>query len=495
MSAAPFSIRRPPFPMQRLARVAVATIAAVAATGVGASDAAPKKVRDVTPPQTTIIAAPAAGTTATSASFSFSSSEPGSFECKLDAAAYAGCTTPKSYSSLSVGSHTFQVRAKDVAGNLDATPSTHTWQITAPAPPAADEDPAPGANAVTVPSSIPSDCSSNVQAQLASFINAQPDGTTIDFPANGCYAQNDRILISDKSNLTIDGHGSEFRSSAPNDGTKLAGNWVILRGTNVRARNLKIIGNFHLTGARSQQRVNEATIAGVGNQFNMGVGIYGGNGVHVTDTTIEHVFGDGVTVAVAHYIGGSATHPLDQPANVHVERVRVTKSARHCVSPSQSDGFWLEDSTLADCWYGAFDGELDNVTQKLKNVHILRNTFDGYFMFGIAIPVAGDGNNTENIEIRDNTLKTRPDNYCNTIIEVGLYPTNPNTFKNVVVANNTLTSRSGIGVSFDHVEGGAIRDNVDGGYLEAGCSYPAITPFSRLTAAVSVSILNNHAGP
>ncbi len=85
---------------------------------------------DTTPPDTTISAAPSDPTTSTTAQFSFTSSESGStFECKLDAAAYAACTSPRSYSGLGAGSHTFSVRAKDAAGNTDATPATKTWTI------------------------------------------------------------------------------------------------------------------------------------------------------------------------------------------------------------------------------------------------------------------------------------------------------------------------------------------------------------------------------
>ena len=41
---------------------------------------------------------------------------------------------PTSYTSLPDGSHTFSVRAKDQAGNTDATPASYTWTIDATAP-------------------------------------------------------------------------------------------------------------------------------------------------------------------------------------------------------------------------------------------------------------------------------------------------------------------------------------------------------------------------
>lgn len=367
-------------------------------------------------------------------------------------------------------------------------PATFSPAVAAPAPAPAPDAPR---GVVTVPAGIPADCSVNVQGQLESFIAAQPDGSTIEFPAAGCYAQDDRIMVRDRSNLTIDANGSTFVSGAPNRADAVAGNWLIVRGTDVRLTGMRIVGNFHLTGARSQQRVNEATIGPIASQFNMGVGIYGGSGIRVSDTTIERVFGDGVTVAVAHYVDGSALHPLDSPRDVHIERVHVATAARHCVAPSQGDGIWLEDSRLADCWYGGVDAELDSVTQTLKNLHILRNTFDGFFMFGVLVPVAGAGHNTENIEIRDNTFTAGPDNRCNTTIEVGSYPSNPHTIKNVVVAGNTLLGRSGLGVGFDHVEGGAITGNSAPGYREDGCSHPAPTPFSRLTNSAGITVADN----
>jgi hypothetical protein len=86
---------------------------------------------DQTAPETVISKGPGSSSSSTSASFEFTSPEPGvSFQCSLDSGAFAGCTSPKSYSGLAVGSHSFQVRAVDAAANLDSSPASYPWTIT-----------------------------------------------------------------------------------------------------------------------------------------------------------------------------------------------------------------------------------------------------------------------------------------------------------------------------------------------------------------------------
>lgn len=87
------------------------------------------------PLDTTITQQPPALTAATSATFSFSSDQAGaSFECALDGAAFAACSSPQSYSDLPVGPRTFHVRA--VNGSLtDPTPAAASWTIAAASTP------------------------------------------------------------------------------------------------------------------------------------------------------------------------------------------------------------------------------------------------------------------------------------------------------------------------------------------------------------------------
>ena len=92
-------------------------------------------VVDETDPETTIVDGPNLGPATDLASgplaaFVFGADEAGAtFECALDGAPFAACSTPQEYSSLAPGERTLAVRAVDTAGNVDETPATRTWTV------------------------------------------------------------------------------------------------------------------------------------------------------------------------------------------------------------------------------------------------------------------------------------------------------------------------------------------------------------------------------
>jgi CSLREA domain-containing protein len=91
---------------------------------------------DLTPPETSIASGPASPTEASTATFTFSSSEAGAtFECSLDGASFAACTSPAAVGGLVPGDHTFRVRARDAAGNADPTPDLYAWTVVSPSAP------------------------------------------------------------------------------------------------------------------------------------------------------------------------------------------------------------------------------------------------------------------------------------------------------------------------------------------------------------------------
>ena len=85
---------------------------------------------DSTAPETAIDSGPSGTTTDSTPTFSFSSNEPGStFECRVDAAAFAPCSPPHTTEPLSTGGHTFEVRATDTAGNLEPGPAGRSFTV------------------------------------------------------------------------------------------------------------------------------------------------------------------------------------------------------------------------------------------------------------------------------------------------------------------------------------------------------------------------------
>ena len=91
---------------------------------------------DATAPETIITAGPTTNlTTGRAVSFSFMSpnTTAATFECKLDNAAFAACTSPRALTNLAGGSHTFTVRARD-ASAVDPSPASRTWTVDAMPP-------------------------------------------------------------------------------------------------------------------------------------------------------------------------------------------------------------------------------------------------------------------------------------------------------------------------------------------------------------------------
>ena len=79
---------------------------------------------DTTPPAAPATTGGPEGTvTDTTARFEFSGEAGATFECALDGGAFELCTSPKTYTDLAVGEHTFQLRQTDGAGNTGPSAS------------------------------------------------------------------------------------------------------------------------------------------------------------------------------------------------------------------------------------------------------------------------------------------------------------------------------------------------------------------------------------
>ncbi len=83
-------------------------------------------------PQTTLQRKPAKRTADRTPTFRFRSNEAkSSFQCKLDAKSFKACRSPFTTKALTLGSHTFKVRARDTSGKLDPSPASYAFKVIA----------------------------------------------------------------------------------------------------------------------------------------------------------------------------------------------------------------------------------------------------------------------------------------------------------------------------------------------------------------------------
>lgn len=114
---------------------AVALLAsAISLAGLLAGAAQATTYVEYTPPDTVLTSGPAALTSETSAAFAFSSTRAGvtRFQCSLDHTNFVPCVSPRVYSALGAGLHSFEVSAVDAAGGADPTPAAWQWTVTSP---------------------------------------------------------------------------------------------------------------------------------------------------------------------------------------------------------------------------------------------------------------------------------------------------------------------------------------------------------------------------
>ncbi|HMB89015.1 MAG TPA: right-handed parallel beta-helix repeat-containing protein [Methylomirabilota bacterium] len=117
------------------------------------ASAARTVIVDNTPPETVITGRPDGPVTGTSAMFSFGGSDnltPATalvFAWRVDGGAFTpfGPGGTASVPGLGAGSHTFEVKARDLAGNEDPTPARRVFSVQGEAPTIAITEPAPGA--------------------------------------------------------------------------------------------------------------------------------------------------------------------------------------------------------------------------------------------------------------------------------------------------------------------------------------------------------------
>jgi hypothetical protein len=280
---------------------------------------------DTTAPDTSITSGPVDGSsTSTSVSFSFSGADNvgvTGYECSLDAAPFSACSSPEAYSGLSAGTHTFSVHALDAAGNVDPTPAIRTWTVTL------------SGSVYTVPSSVPSGCSTDATSEISSWIASVPNDSTISFGLGACYRIEGTLELQNRT-LTVDGNGATFRSfNAPEDQRAIWRLW----NSNVTLRNMTDIGSYASGG------VFNANL-----EHAHGIDLRGTHAV-IENVAVRNVGGDCV------YFGLGSDSTTRSSGSFHDSSCVGT--GRNAVSVTAGNNILVQRVTLSTLGFDAFDVE------------------------------------------------------------------------------------------------------------------------------------------
>lgn len=132
---------------------------------------------DTVAPTTTITSGPGAVSGAHTQSIEFAASEPGvTFTCSRDGRRSAPCTSPVTLRRLTLGRHTFAVRARDAAGNPQRTPTRVSWQVVSLATALA---PRLGGIAQTLASGLPVAAACEDRCRVAAQLDWRGHGTLV----------------------------------------------------------------------------------------------------------------------------------------------------------------------------------------------------------------------------------------------------------------------------------------------------------------------------
>ena len=246
-----------------------------------------------------------------------------------------------------------------------------------------------------IPTKIKANCSTPVEAKIMAWLASLPDGSTAQFGAGRCYAQDGTITLSGRTGLVIDGQGSEFR--AVTAGGSHRANWRLVNGRNVTLHNMAVRGS-------NPQGAYDPAI-----EWQHGYSVEGVQGITLSNVQARETWGDGVMLwrgANSPACGDDAS----SARNVVISGALLERIGRQGVAVVDAENVTLQDSTVGPVAWSSVDIETDDNCEIARHINIARNQFGANRYGAIASvgfggdPQVGDVTVTDNIQTAETGL-------------------------------------------------------------------------------------------
>lgn len=188
----------------------------------------------------------------------------------------------------------------------------------------------------TIPTSVASDCSKDVTAQVKGFVSG--GSGTLKLQPGGCYIVNEKVSLAGKSNITLDGQGATLRKTQEVATCKQhAGFLQLSSGTNQTVKNLNL------------ERVGGPGGYDPCHYAEHGVELQGAQNATITNLTMDRIRGDCLYIQGANGVevtdldcksNGRQGGAISRGTNVHIDGFKVRNSAR--------SGFDFEANSASD---------------------------------------------------------------------------------------------------------------------------------------------------
>jgi hypothetical protein len=212
----------------------------------------------------------------------------------------------------------------------------------------------------TVPSSIATDCSTDVTDALQAWLDHLPDHVTAALRAGGCYRIEGTVVLADRHDLTLAGNGATLKATTVGTGGRLArrqrSQLSIIRSVDITVRDLIVRGANPRAGVGlgAYQANLEAQHA---------FSLHGDDGVTLDRVQAYDVYGDFV------YIGGTGT----PSRHVTVVRSRFARSGRQGISITDGDDVLITGNEITDVARSVFDLEPNTRADEVRHIRIENN--------------------------------------------------------------------------------------------------------------------------
>jgi hypothetical protein len=346
-----------------------------------------------------------------------------------------------------------------------------------------------GTGVKTIPSSITSNCSADVSAALNAWLASVPNGSTIDFPSGACYGIDSSLVLTSRSNLTINGNGGEVEvlnkitsanTSATYTSVPNVTIWDTNGGSNITFENMTLIGD----NPNTDDLCNPDGLL----EYSHGINFEGVNTGAVNNVNIENVCGDFVEFEA---FDESAQNPQwqDDATNITITGGGFYTSGRQGIGITDADNITITGVTMSGVPEDAIDIEPDTALATNSNIKIINNTFEYINNYLLANGGGSGGSpNVGSITFSGNT-QTHPGS-CSASVYAET-PSGATTRTNYVITNNKLEPYTTL-ADLTSVNDVTITNNTDSGAAgNGGCSSSAGVVLDNVNTA---SIYSNDFG-